>query len=81
MKKTSSLFIAFFVIAILIASAQSNPGEYKVLKTIPVEGEGGWDYLVVDKPLKLHPYLQREDLQMGIHIKAVGFCFFGEKPA
>jgi YVTN family beta-propeller protein len=28
--------------------AQSGAGEFKVLKTIPVEGTGGWDYLVTD---------------------------------
>ena len=29
---------------------QNSSGEYKVLKMIPVEGNGGWDYLVVDSP-------------------------------
>lgn len=32
------------------AFAQNSAGEYKVVKTIPVEGNGGWDYLTVDKP-------------------------------
>lgn len=30
--------------------AQKGGQEYKVIKTIPVDGNGGWDYLTVDKP-------------------------------
>jgi YVTN family beta-propeller protein len=44
------LFI-LVVLAIHVASfAQKNAPEYKVVKTIPVDGNGGWDYLTVDKP-------------------------------
>jgi YVTN family beta-propeller protein len=50
MKKFSFLPIFCFVMAMQIAYTQSKPVEYKVIKTIPVEGDGGWDYLVVDKP-------------------------------
>ena len=50
MKKSTSLFIVLFLMAMQITYAQTNMGEYKVIKTIPVEGDGGWDYLVVDKP-------------------------------
>jgi len=35
---------------IQFCSAQSKSAEYKVIKTIPVEGTGGWDYLTVDNP-------------------------------
>jgi YVTN family beta-propeller protein len=38
------LCICFF----LTGYGQSGPGEFKVLKTIRVEGTGGWDYLTAD---------------------------------
>lgn len=50
MKKLTFLCCATFLIAMQIFCAQSNPGEYKVIKTISVEGDGNWDYLTVDTP-------------------------------
>ncbi len=50
MKKLSPFFIAIFLFAMQISFAQNTDGEYRVLKTIPVDGNGGWDYLTVDKP-------------------------------
>jgi YVTN family beta-propeller protein len=32
----------------LAAAAQPGPGGYRLARTIPVGGEGGWDYLTVD---------------------------------
>jgi DNA-binding beta-propeller fold protein YncE len=37
----------FSAVGLVSASAQAN---WKVLKTIPVGGEGGWDYITVDAP-------------------------------
>jgi hypothetical protein len=34
-------------------SAASAPGPYRVVKTIPVGGEGGWDYVTIDAERKL----------------------------
>jgi YVTN family beta-propeller protein len=50
MKTLSSWFILIFMFCLHILFAQSNSGEYQVVKTISVQGNGGWDYLTVDKP-------------------------------
>ncbi len=34
----------------LAATLESQAGQYRLLKEIPVGGEGGWDYLSVDSP-------------------------------
>jgi len=46
MKKLNFLLILFIVCVVQIAHAQKT--EYKVLKTIPLEGDMGWDYLLAD---------------------------------
>ena len=33
-----------------VAFSQAKTREYKVTGTITLEGNGGWDYLTVDKP-------------------------------
>jgi DNA-binding beta-propeller fold protein YncE len=48
MKKLLFLFIALLFVILQNAAAQGKPAEYKLLKSIPVEGSGGWDYLTVD---------------------------------
>ncbi|MCX6277865.1 MAG: YncE family protein [Bacteroidetes bacterium] len=50
MKKLTPFFVALFLLAMQNSFAQSASVKYKVIKTIPVEGNGGWDYLTVDKP-------------------------------
>jgi len=50
MKNLTLFLVALFLVAMQTSFAQSTSGEYKVVKTIPVEGNGGWDYLTVDKP-------------------------------
>ncbi|MEI7663730.1 MAG: YncE family protein, partial [Bacteroidota bacterium] len=50
MKNLLLLLILFIGFNSQASFAQGNGGEYKVIKTIPVEGNGGWDYLAVDKP-------------------------------
>ena len=50
MKSLTFFCIAIFLMVIQFCSAQSKSAEYKVIKTIPVEGTGGWDYLTVDNP-------------------------------
>lgn len=50
MKKQFFLCIALFLVAMQFPFAQSKSTEYKVIKTIPVDGPGGWDYLTVDSP-------------------------------
>jgi len=50
MKTMFTFIIAIFLFVIQISLAQTGTGEYKVIKSIPVEGNGGWDYLTVDKP-------------------------------
>lgn len=42
----SILFV--FVLGSMTGSAQTNKDQYKVIKTIPVAGDGSWDYLNVD---------------------------------
>jgi DNA-binding beta-propeller fold protein YncE len=44
--KTSYLLLALLLAAFLMAA--SPEGGYKIIKRIPVPGDGGWDYLTVD---------------------------------
>jgi YVTN family beta-propeller protein len=39
-----------FLFCLQMLFSQNSPGEYHALKTIPAQGNGGWDYLTVDKP-------------------------------
>jgi YVTN family beta-propeller protein len=50
MKNLWILIVALFFCLAQTLFAQNNPGEYRVIKTISVEGDGGWDYLTVDHP-------------------------------
>jgi len=50
MKKISWFLIAVTLFMVHGSFAQKGGQEYKVIKTIPVDGNGGWDYLTVDKP-------------------------------
>ena len=43
------IFVAFCFCPLLLSAAPSpGPSGYKVIKTVPVGGEGGWDYVYVD---------------------------------
>src|SRR5258708_30089396 len=45
----ASLGVAVFTGAFLLpASAAPGASGYKVIKTVPISGEGGWDYVYVD---------------------------------
>ena len=45
----AALVVAIFTGAILLAaSAATGASGYKVIKTVPISGEGGWDYVYVD---------------------------------
>ena len=45
----AALVVAIFTGAILLAaSAAPGVSGYKVIKTVPINGEGGWDYVYVD---------------------------------
>ncbi|MBV8819016.1 MAG: hypothetical protein JO022_11715, partial [Acidobacteriaceae bacterium] len=37
-----------YAASVLLASAVLAAGSYKLVKTIPMPGEGGWDYLFAD---------------------------------
>jgi len=50
MKKITWFLIAIMSFMVHGSIAQKGGQEYKVIKTIPVDGNGGWDYLIVDKP-------------------------------
>jgi DNA-binding beta-propeller fold protein YncE len=56
MRKTIFLFVAGFLLALAgVAVTQTKTpvagaGPYRLLKTIPVGGAGGWDYLATDEP-------------------------------
>lgn len=50
MKKQMCVFIVTLLVAVNFSVAQSSSGEYRVKKNIAVAGNGGWDYLTVDKP-------------------------------
>ena len=43
-------YIIVMIMMMNISKAQNSTPEYKVVKTISLEGNGGWDYLTVDKP-------------------------------
>ncbi len=46
---TAALGLAIFTGAFLLAvSAAPGASGYKVIKTVPISGEGGWDYVYVD---------------------------------
>ena len=46
---TAALGLAVFTVAFLLAvSAAPGASGYKVIKTVPISGEGGWDYVYVD---------------------------------
>ena len=46
---TAGLGVALFTGAFLLAaSAAPGASGYKVIKTVPISGEGGWDYIYVD---------------------------------
>jgi len=38
----------FMLCMIEVTFSQSNPSEYKIVKKIRIEGDGGWDYLTMD---------------------------------
>lgn len=42
------LTLATLVLLVPIAAAQGGPATYNLVRTIPLGGEGGWDYLTVD---------------------------------
>jgi len=45
----AALGVTIFTGAFLLAaSAAPGASEYKVIKTVPISGEGGWDYIYVD---------------------------------
>src|SRR6267143_2083435 len=45
----AALGVAIFTAAFLLAgSAAPGASGYKVIKTVPISGEGGWDYVTVD---------------------------------
>ena len=50
MKKMPFIYVVAVLWAFQPGTARPQSSEYKVVKTIPVEGPGFWDYLTVDKP-------------------------------
>jgi len=48
LKQLLTLSLIFLGIVVL---GQKNPGPYKLIKEIPVEGDGFWDYLSVDQAM------------------------------
>jgi DNA-binding beta-propeller fold protein YncE len=50
MKAKTSFLTAIMLLSFQVAFSQAKPGEFKVTGTIILEGNGGWDYLTVDKP-------------------------------
>ena len=48
--KNLSLLTVLFLMIFQLSFAQNKSNDYKVIKMIPVEGTGGWDYLTVDQP-------------------------------
>jgi YVTN family beta-propeller protein len=47
MKIRQSIFL-MFVLGSMIGSAQTNKDQYKLIKNVPIEGDGSWDYLNMD---------------------------------
>lgn len=64
--KTLVVVLLFTVVAFAIessaqnASAQPNPSGYRLLKTIPVGGTEGWDYVTIDSDAR-RLYIGRDD--------------------
>lgn len=49
MKRHCLFALGFFAaLCALIGNSQAGPPEYKLVKAVPIPGEGGWDYLTVD---------------------------------
>ena len=46
----SRMFVSLIILALLQAAAHGQ--NYKLLKSIPIGGEGGWDILTVDSPAR-----------------------------
>jgi DNA-binding beta-propeller fold protein YncE len=44
-----ALAVSLFFLAAAGATLAAEPAGYRLLKTIPVKGDGGWDYLTVDE--------------------------------
>jgi DNA-binding beta-propeller fold protein YncE len=42
-------FVALFVVSLIAASVLASDAPRRVLKRIPIGGEGGWDYLTADR--------------------------------
>jgi YVTN family beta-propeller protein len=45
-----SIICALTALALLSTNAVRGEGEYKLIKEIPIGGEGGWDILTIDSP-------------------------------
>src|SRR5260370_41350910 len=48
MRRQFAIALVFALTATAIGAAQSGSGKYQVIKTIPVGGDEGWDYVTVD---------------------------------
>ncbi|MCX6249676.1 MAG: YncE family protein [Bacteroidetes bacterium] len=49
MKTVKQLLTLSLIFLTLVVLGQSIPGQYKLIKEIPVEGDGFWDYLSIDQ--------------------------------
>src|SRR5437763_3324629 len=58
MSPRSLVIAALSLILPLAASAQQSPGPYKILRTVKIGGEGGFDYVTAD-PVNRNLYVAR----------------------
>ena len=50
MKKLSFVLLVMCLFPLQALLSQTKPTDYKMIKTIPVDGNSSWDYLTVDSP-------------------------------
>src|SRR5438045_9412261 len=58
MSPRSLVIAALSLVLPLAASAQQSPGPYKILRTVKIGGEGGFDYVTAD-PVNRNLYVAR----------------------
>src|SRR4029077_4327419 len=47
--KLNPSLLSFLVLLTLLSPSALGAGNYRIIKKIPIPGQGGWDYLIVDE--------------------------------
>jgi hypothetical protein len=46
--KLNSSLSSFLILLLVFTTSACSDGNYHIIKKIPIPGQGGWDYLIVD---------------------------------